>query len=93
MNFHQFWSPLEPQNDGFSSGKIRFFTKSRFDEKFDLGMVFFHHFGILFSVFLHIFRDFFGVDFCINFGMDFGSILNFWAPFWEHLGAILAPLA
>ena len=93
MNFHQFWSPLEPQNNGFSLRKTRFFTKSRFDEKFDFGMVFL----IILASFLLYFSIFFEIFSVSIFASILGWILinfgRFWAPFWEHLGAILAPLA
>ena len=88
MNFHKFWSPLEPQNDGFSLGKNRFFHKIKVWRKVWFWDGFFYHFGIVFGVFFHIFRDFFGVDFCINFGMDFRSILE---AFGIHFGSILEP--
>ena len=83
MNFHQFWSPLEPQNDGFSWMKNKVFDKIKVGEQVVFGMFFLNLFGILSKVCSHIRRGFFCVNVCINFVMNFGSIL---APFGLHFG-------
>ena len=82
MNFHLFWSPLEPQNGGFSLGKTRFLTKSGFDEKFDFGMVFL----IILASFLVYFSIFFEIFSVSIFASILGWILD---QFWRLLGSVL----